>query len=538
MFANRPIRVNVPLAGVHRGELFAVHVTLEARAVNERGGESASQAFIQDPQHGVGLIASHGLKRRGKPRFKEPRRKPLAEVRCPAGPRRHAGSAPASRSHLIARSSEAVARSAVRAALEPSRADRDGATSAHRRAPGPARHARGVISPAGRRVCGLATETFRPASSRSRSARTGRPSHSSGSRCRLDASPVREARRHAVRAASRSSTTTTSRRHPRSHHRWVSFPAVPSPHQRRVIPSPASGLDTAFGSATVSSRHPWVAGQGEAVVIQPRGGIVTAGWRTRQRQHDFALTRNDATGNLDRCFGTGGIATHRPRRRRRRGLSTPRSPRTAGSSPSARTDDGRHPEAGLRHRPLHARRHARRRLWRGRDRHDRLLRPRRPWPTRSPSSPTARSWSPGSPSTRPGIDSDFALARYNANGTLDAELRHERDRDHGPRARSADDTRALAIEPDGADRRRRHRRRGHRHWPATRTDGKLDSTFGDNGTTITPTRRSSDVANGVALTPDGDDPRSPATRSARTLNRDFMLARYTRRRRARQRVRR
>ena len=50
-------------------------------------------------------------------------------------------------------------------------------------------------------------------------------------------------------------------------------------------------------------------GQGEAVVIQPAGGIVTAGWRTVGAGTDFALTRNDPYGNLDQSFGTDGIAT-------------------------------------------------------------------------------------------------------------------------------------------------------------------------------------------------------------------------------------
>ena len=57
MAINKSLRLKVPLAGLRRGELFAVHVTLEAEAVNELGGESASQAFIQDPQHGgTGLL--------------------------------------------------------------------------------------------------------------------------------------------------------------------------------------------------------------------------------------------------------------------------------------------------------------------------------------------------------------------------------------------------------------------------------------------------------------------------------------------------
>ena len=42
--------LNVPLKSVRDGELFAVHVSLDAEAIDERGRESAVEAFIQDPQ--------------------------------------------------------------------------------------------------------------------------------------------------------------------------------------------------------------------------------------------------------------------------------------------------------------------------------------------------------------------------------------------------------------------------------------------------------------------------------------------------------
>ena len=51
MSLNKPRSLKVPLGSVRPGELFAVHVSLEAEAVDDRGGESAAQAFIQDPQH-------------------------------------------------------------------------------------------------------------------------------------------------------------------------------------------------------------------------------------------------------------------------------------------------------------------------------------------------------------------------------------------------------------------------------------------------------------------------------------------------------
>ena len=45
------------------------------------------------------------------------------------------------------------------------------------------------------------------------------------------------------------------------------------------------------------------------MLIQPDGGIVTAGRRAFNGGIDFALTRHDANGNLDTGFGTGGIVT-------------------------------------------------------------------------------------------------------------------------------------------------------------------------------------------------------------------------------------
>ena len=55
--------LKVPLGSVRPGELFAVHVSLEAEAVDDRGGESAAQAFIQDPQkRSPVLLTTHGLR--------------------------------------------------------------------------------------------------------------------------------------------------------------------------------------------------------------------------------------------------------------------------------------------------------------------------------------------------------------------------------------------------------------------------------------------------------------------------------------------
>ena len=70
------------------------------------------------------------------------------------------------------------------------------------------------------------------------------------------------------------------------------------------------GLDPTFGTDGRVSTPVGGGGQGEAVVIQPDGGIVTAGWRSVApppaglRAHP---ARRD--GSLDARFGTDGIAT-------------------------------------------------------------------------------------------------------------------------------------------------------------------------------------------------------------------------------------
>jgi uncharacterized delta-60 repeat protein len=86
MFLKKPRTLKVPLDAIRPGELFAVHVSLEAEAVDDRGGESAAQAAVQDPQERTPLLDARGLKAVGKPRFKEPKARPLAPVaHCASG---------------------------------------------------------------------------------------------------------------------------------------------------------------------------------------------------------------------------------------------------------------------------------------------------------------------------------------------------------------------------------------------------------------------------------------------------------------------
>ena len=89
-----PLTLTVPLDAVRANELFAVHVTLESEATNDRGGESTSLAFIDDPEHvGPGLLKARGLKPLGKPHFREPKVTPPPAAVCTAGPSPHSGKA-------------------------------------------------------------------------------------------------------------------------------------------------------------------------------------------------------------------------------------------------------------------------------------------------------------------------------------------------------------------------------------------------------------------------------------------------------------
>jgi beta-propeller uncharacterized protein DUF5122 len=80
-----------------------------------------------------------------------------------------------------------------------------------------------------------------------------------------------------------------------------------------------SGLDATFGIGGRVSTAVGDIGQGEAVVIQPSGAIVTAGSRTNGVASDFALTRHHPDGTLDTSFRHERDRRQRPRGRRRQG---------------------------------------------------------------------------------------------------------------------------------------------------------------------------------------------------------------------------
>ncbi|MFN7626851.1 MAG: hypothetical protein ACK5PZ_08470, partial [Pirellula sp.] len=69
-------------------------------------------------------------------------------------------------------------------------------------------------------------------------------------------------------------------------------------------------LDTSFGTGgMVSTAIGTSNDQGRSVTIQPDGKIVVGGYASIGSNEDFALVRYNANGTLDTSFGTGGMVT-------------------------------------------------------------------------------------------------------------------------------------------------------------------------------------------------------------------------------------
>ena len=196
----------------------------------------------------------------------------------------------------------------------------------------------------------------------------------------------------------------------------------------------------------------------------------------------------------------------------------PRCSRIAGSSRSANRRGG-DPEDSSSGSRATRRRRAQPELRHRRERHDQLLRPGRV-PTRSRSSRDGKILVAGFAFSS-GIDGDFALARYNADGTLDTSFDTDGKvtTDLGT---NYDGARAIAIQPDGGS---------SSSAPPARTSPSLATRPTASSTRASATAGQitdlgfSDVANGVALTPAGQIVIAGYTVGANS-NWDFLLARY------------
>jgi uncharacterized delta-60 repeat protein len=571
--------LKVPLDSIRPGELFAVHVSLEAEAVDDLGGESAAQAFIQDPQQldrGALLIA-HGLEPRGNPGFDEPPVDALPPAQCAGGPLSNAGVLQLSDSSFTVDESEREPMVLVTRA-----GGSRGSASVTVTAQGGSAQAGSDFEPT--------TTTVRFAAGDTSPRLVEIPLHEDDEIEPEESFTVRlgDARCAALGARNQATVTivdddqgptpppppgftiggtvdglqgtglvltdlgtdlavsgngffTLPGTHPTGEPYEVEVKSQPhAPDQTCTVengagtvadaditdiavhcetPNVPSGLDPTFGSGGRVSTPVGGDGHGEAVVIQPGGDIVTAGWRTTPTGNDFALTRHDQAGNLDQSFGADGIVTTDLGGADDEAFDAALTP-DGGIVVVGRTDAAgvQKTEFGIvRYRPDGTPDPAfgtdgivRTDVLGGGDQANAVA-----------VQPDGKIVVAGF-ATRNGIDGDLALVRYNPDGTLDATFGTGGvvTSDLGT---SADDARAVVIQPDGrivvagtADEDVALAR--------YLADGTLDSAFGQGGSTISDFG-SEDVANGVALTPAGQIVVAGFTLGP-AINRDFLLARY------------
>ncbi len=208
-------------------------------------------------------------------------------------------------------------------------------------------------------------------------------------------------------------------------------------------------LDSTFGTGGLVTTDLGGTDIAEAVALQPDGKIIAVG----RAGNDFALVRYTSDGSLDSTFGTGGIVT------------TDFGGGTDIANAAVLQPDGKIIAVGM-------------------------------------------------------SGSDFALARYNSNGSLDSAFGTGGlvTTDFG----GADSANGVALQPDG---KIIAVGRASSDFALARynSDGSLDSTFGTGGL-VTTEFGGTDFANGVALQPDGKI--IAVGRTGSGINTDFGLARY------------
>src|SRR5206468_652342 len=123
------------------------------------------------------------------------------------------------------------------------------------------------------------------------------------------------------------------------------------------------------------------------------------------------------------------------------------------------------------------------------------------------------------------VDADFAVVRYNANGSLDATF------GAGGKVTTSigsdeDDAYALALQPDGKLVAAGETLNGVRYDFALvryNANGSLDATFGAGGKVTTPVGSADDYADALLVQPDG---KLVAAGNVEGSDRDFAVVRY------------
>jgi uncharacterized delta-60 repeat protein len=230
--------------------------------------------------------------------------------------------------------------------------------------------------------------------------------------------------------------------------------------------APDGSLDTSFGgggTGTVTTPFSANTDQANALALQPDGKLVAAGSASNGDTSDFALARYNADGGLDTSFNATGKVT------------TPIGSASDAAKALALQPDGKLVAAGFAFN---------------------------------------------------GSNFDFALARYNPDGSLDANFDFD-GKTTTPIGSSQEEAHALTVQPDGKLVAAGFATNGAREFALVRynANGSLDTSFDADGK-VTTAFGIGDEANALALQPDGKLVAAGLATPGPTSLRDIALARY------------
>ena len=549
-----PVFMMVPLRTIAPGQQFVVKVTLDAEAIDDRGHESGAVAFIQDPQHAGPRLIARGLQPRAAIKIPDPPIQPPPPARCSAGPHPNAGTVQLSSSAFTAREasgtplvlvtrkggSRGAASVTVTTSGGTARPGQDfTATKTLVRFENRDTSPRLVEIPIREDLTIEHPENFTVSLSHARCMTLGEQRKAVVTILDDDQPPATPPPPPAFTiggtvdglqgaglvlsnlgtelAVSTNGQFTLPGTHTAGEPYEVNVKAQPhNPDQLCTVQSGAGhvgsanvsniavhcstlttpvGLDTTFGSGGRVSTPVGGSGDGEAVVIQPDGGIVTAGSRGVGTGSDFVLTRHSPDGILDTRFGTNGVAVTDLGGKDDKAYDAALLP-DGGIVAVGVADPGgflkgdfgivRYNPDGTPNKSFGTDGIVRTDIRGDADQAEAVA-----------VQPDGKIVVAGLAAKVIGTSSDFALVRYNPDGTLDQSFG-----DHGIVTTDfggEDAAVALAIQSDGkivlagtaSD---------HIALARYASNGTLDITFGSSGTTVNP---GNGVINGLALTPGG-----------------------------------
>jgi uncharacterized delta-60 repeat protein len=286
----------------------------------------------------------------------------------------------------------------------------------------------------------------------------------------------------------------------------------------RAAPQSTGAVTTTFGLKSDDV--------GQALLIQPNGRIVVAGYRSSGGdESDFAFARYRADGTLDPSFGAGGKVTLPFGFANAAALQPDGRIVAAGGVPVSR------PDFDFALARFHADGTVDERFGAGGKVTTSF------GPTADlvqavavqPDGKIVAAGSSGFPQLRNDV---FALARYNADGTLDAGFGAVGKVTTSFGSPGDDTIHALALQPDGkivaAGSNFVAAREGSSDFAVARynADGRLDQTFGSGGKVTTTFGTASDFGNAVLLQPDGKIVVAGYSFQGRIGPSAFALARY------------